>query len=193
MDLDVKPLDPADPVALREASAVLQEAFGPGYPEERLARLSAEPHRLLLTAWHDGHVVCVGMAGRLGDDLRLFASFGEEALALLRRHRVGLLDSMAVAPGLRARGIGQRVAQELMTWLKEGGCDLAVAPSWVSGGPNPSRPGLEKLGFRAIAEQPGEEHRVRNLGGRPCPVCGIPCRCSGILFVLPMPAASSSE
>ena len=81
------------------------------------------------------------------------------------------------------RGIGQRVAHELLAWLAEGGCDLAVASSWVSGGPNPSLPGLQKLGFRAIAEQPGEVHRVRNLGGRPCPVCGIPCRCTGILLI----------
>jgi GNAT superfamily N-acetyltransferase len=183
MDLDIRPLNDNDQEALREASGVLQEAFGPGYPEERLARLIQEPARLILGARLDARIVCVGMAVRLGDDLRLFASFGEEALELLRRHRIGLLDSMAVAPGLRARGIGQRVAHKLMAWLADGGCDLAVAPSWVSGGPNPSQPGLEKLGFRAIAEQPGEEHRVRNLGGRPCPVCGIPCRCSGILFV----------
>ncbi|MDI1451093.1 GNAT family N-acetyltransferase [Polyangium sp. 6x1] len=183
MDLDIRPLKDTDPGALHEASRVLHEAFGSGYPEERLARLIQEPARLILSARLDAHIVCVGMAVRLGDDLRLFASFGEEALARLRRHRVGLLDSMAVASGLRAKGIGQRVAHELMAWLIEGGCDLAVAASWVSGGPNPSQPGLEKLGFQAIAEQPGEDHRIRNLGGRPCPVCGIPCRCSGILFV----------
>jgi GNAT superfamily N-acetyltransferase len=188
MDLDIKPLNDSDQEALREASSVLHDAFGPAYPEERLVTLIREPERLILTAQLEGHVVCVGMAVRLGDDLRLFEFYSEDTLTRLRRHRVGLMDSMAVAPGLRAKGIGQRVAHKLMAWLTDGGCDLAVAPSWVSGGPNPSGPGLEKLGFHAIAELAGEVHRVRNMGGRPCSVCGIPCHCSGILFVRALPS-----
>jgi GNAT superfamily N-acetyltransferase len=184
VDVTVRTLALDDAAELAAAAEVLAPAFGAGaFSASRIGELAADPARLVLGAWTGSRLVCLGMAERVVPSLRFFEPYGADALALLARHRIGHLSSMATASDVRARGIGQRVARELCAWLSEHGCDLAVAASWVSGGPNPSAPGLEKLGFRPIARSSGEAHRMHNLGGRPCPICGVPCACSGILFV----------
>lgn len=71
----------------------------------------------------------------------------------------------------------------LTGWLREQGCEVVAAASWGTGGPDTSRGLFERHGFGAVQDIPGETYRLTNLKGRPCPVCGIPCECSGTLLV----------
>lgn len=137
-------------------------------------------------AWSESKVVGVAVARAAVDVRGAFGTFGEPALEQLRDARVGVLESGTVAASFRGRGIGREATRRLMEWLRKQRCTLAVAASWNSGGAQTSRPVLERLGFRAIAESSSEVYRLTNLNGRPCPVCGAPCRCTGTLFVLPL-------
>ena len=116
--------------------------------------------------------------------LSYYDRFGRTACAILDRHTVGSLASLAVRPNLRGQGIGQRLTEEVIRRLRHMGCDLLVAISWASGGSYPSRPLFEKLGFRYIAEAPDVYLEDSLERGLVCDFCGGACHCSGILYVL---------
>lgn len=185
--MTVERLRPDAPAAIVAACELLTTAFGSGgYPPERIKAFASDSSTLVGCAWLESKLVGVAVA-RTHVDLRAaFAGFGEPALEQLRGATVGVLESGTVASSFRGRGIGSNVTGWLMQWLREQSCTLAVAAAWNSGGAQTSRGVLERLGFRAIADSSGEVYRLTNLNARPCPVCGIPCRCTGTLFVLPL-------
>lgn len=187
----VERLRPDDDAAIAAARDLLATAFGSGgYPSERMKAFANDASTLVACAWLDSTLVGVAVARTTMDLRGAFGTFGEPALERLRDAKVGVLESGTVATSFRGRGIGRDVTRWLMQWLREQKCTLAVAASWNSGGAQTSRPVLERLGFRAIAESSSEVYRLTNLNGRPCPVCGAPCRCTGTLFVLPLEAHS---
>jgi GNAT superfamily N-acetyltransferase len=169
---------------IADAVAILTAAFGGGLTAERLRGMAADPRTFVAIARVSGRVACVGTAALDVDLDARFGGFGDAALAPLRGRRAGALESGATAPEARRRGLGRRTAETLLRWLKDGGCEVVAAGSWASGSADRSRGLLERLGFRAVADISGEAYRLRNLAGRPCPICGAPCRCSGTLFIL---------
>lgn len=187
----VERLLPDDDAAIGAACDLLTAAFGSGgYPPERIKAFASDASTFVACAWSESKLVGVAVA-RTGVDLRgAFGAFGQPALEQLRNGKVGVLESGTVAASFRGRGIGREATHRLLHWLSEQRCTLAVAASWNSGGAQTSRPVLERLGFRAIAESSSEVYRLTNLNGRPCPVCGAPCRCTGTLFVLPLGGSS---
>lgn len=183
--ITIQPLHPDDDAAIATACDLLTAAFGQGgYSEERVRSFASDPSTNVAGAWSNGQLIGVAVA-RVAVDVRgAFATFGTAAIDEISRGKVGVLESGTVAASFRGAGIARAASNWLLQWLREQGCTRAVAASWNSGTGQTSRPVLERLGFRAIAESNSEEYRVTNLGGRPCPVCGAPCRCSGTLFVL---------
>jgi GNAT superfamily N-acetyltransferase len=181
----IESLGAADDDAIAAACELLTAAFGRGgYSEERVRSFASDPSTNVAGAWFNGQLIGVGIA-RVAVDLRAaFAVFGNAAIDELARGKVGVLESGTVSAPFRGSGVGRVASSWLLQWLREQQCTRAVAASWNSGTGQTSRPVLERVGFRAIAESKGEEYRLTNLGGRPCPVCGAPCRCSGTLFVL---------
>src|SRR6516225_7725857 len=129
---------------LADALRLLCDTLGKGaYTQADLEALVRSPESLVLGATrvpHAGPLVAVAVAQRLSPDgLSYYDRFGRAACAILDRHTVGSLAALAVQPNLRGQGIGQRLTEEVIRWLRQMGCDLIVAISWVSGGSNPSR------------------------------------------------------
>jgi ribosomal protein S18 acetylase RimI-like enzyme len=153
-----------------------------------LEALLRNPEALLLAATIEPRadpLAAVAVAQRLSPDgLSYYDRFGRAACAILDGHTVGSIAALAVQPDLRSLGIGKCLAEEVMRSLRQMGCDLLVAISWVSGGSNPSRPLFEKLGFKFIAEATNVYLNDSLERGLICDFCGGPCHCSGILYVL---------
>jgi GNAT superfamily N-acetyltransferase len=122
---------------------------------------------------------------------RYYAPFGAAALELFDRGDgdpgrgagVGSLRDLAVVPDARGQGVGRTLAEAALRFLTDAGCARAVTLSWVHGGPHPSRPLFERLGFTSLGEA-REFYLEQSLReGWRCRSCAGACRCSAILFV----------
>jgi GNAT superfamily N-acetyltransferase len=183
---------------LVDAFGLLCSGLGQGaYTENGLQALAQNPRALLLGAMltvNPGPLVGAAVVEQLYcDELSYYTRFGAGALALLGRHTVGSLAGIAVQPSLRGQGIGQGLMAGVIGWLRQEGCDLLITISWVSRGPNPSRPLFEKLGFTYVAEVPDVYLQDSLEHGLVCAYCDGPCHCSGILYMLDLRNKSRLE
>jgi len=151
--ITIQPLHPDDDAAIATACDLLTAAFGQGgYSEERVRSFASAPSTNVAGAWSNGQLIGVAVA-RVAVDVRgAFATFGTAAIDEISRGKVGVLESGTVAASFRGAGIARAASNWLLQWLREQGCTRAVAASWNSGTGQTSRPVLERLGFRAIAE-----------------------------------------
>jgi GNAT superfamily N-acetyltransferase len=94
----------------------------------------------------------------------------------LQAKTVGILESTAVLPQYRGRGLGRRMAELRIEFLAGVGCRSIIALSWDNGTAQQSRPLLTSIGFV-------EKGYVRDIWeGQPCPFCGESCHCDGWLM-----------
>ncbi len=174
---------------LAVALDLLDEGLGRGaYQADELTRFAGSRAHLVLGATVDpgpAPLAAVAVAELLSPaNLSYYQRFGAAAVELIGRHRVGSLSALAVRPPLRCRGVGTAVTSEVVRWAQRQGCDILVAVSWISDGPNPSRPLFEKLGFRFVASAPDVYLDDSLERGLVCPFCVGPCRCAGALYTL---------
>jgi GNAT superfamily N-acetyltransferase len=172
---------------IADALDLLCEGLGRGaYYQADLTALAGAERSLVLGATHEVDptpLVGVAVAELLSPtNMSYYHRFGEHAVDLIGRHTVGNLSALAVRPHLRGQGIGQCMTAEVMRWLRRSGCDLLVAISWLSGGPNPSRPFFERLGFQFVAEAPDVYLQESLERGLVCPFCNGHCHCRGALY-----------
>lgn len=178
---------PEDP-RLDAARELLNAALGAGYvgPDD-LPQLIEEPDWTVLAAL-DAHGRVVGAA--TGGVLSV-----EEAESLtgtlvaagvrhidLRVTRVGLLESAAVTPGHRGRGLGGRLVAERLAFLRERGCTSVVALAWLSGSPQSSLPVLTRAGFAPVVQLPDYWYCPDGDAGYECAKCGLVCRCAAVFL-----------
>jgi len=176
-------LRPAGPAACAAAAELLCESLGEkAFTAEGLEAKVAEG-ALLMLLFEEGLLRGAGLCEVLGEDRAWFAPFGEAGRLAMGEGRVGLLTGMAVSPGHRAKGRGAALAGPLLRHLVEQGCARIVAVSWLSGGPNPSGPLLERLSFVPVVEAPGVFLEDSRRYGLVCPTCGGDCMCAGRLYV----------
>ena len=176
-------LRPAGSDELAAAADLLCESLGENaFSADGLGAKVAEG-ALLMLLFEEGILRGAGLSEVLGEDRAWFAPFGEAGRAAMGAGKVGLLTGMAVAPGHRARGLGAALAGPLLRHLEEQGCARIIAVSWLSGGPNPSGPLLERLGFEPVCEAADVFWEDSRRYGLVCPTCGGDCRCAGRLYV----------
>lgn len=174
--INVRALEPQDKNA---AQALADESLGAGY-FAAAARDMGES--LWLGAFQSQALVGVARAvivpfSSLGLELNLSAAIG-----LPGESQVGLLKTLAVAPGARKQGIGAQLTQARLQWLSLRRVSTALAVSWQGAGPAAAAL-LQACGFRAVArlEAPYADESLAH--GVACPVCGAPpCACPGTLF-----------
>lgn len=189
---DIATLEPGDTRTAAAASALLSGELGAGlYRPEWLLEDAANPGASVLVA---GSVPPAGAAVArvlVPDDAGYYRAFGPPALDLFTGP-VGSFEALAVEPGHRRRGLGRRLTEASLDWMRERGCGSAITLSWQS-----RREGSSVGLFRALGMAEGPtierfyyEESVRD--GWACPVCGGPCSCSATLFTLalaPRPAS----
>lgn len=178
----------AGDTAEARAAALLNRELGEGmYTPDRLTRDAADPTAAVWIAEAGARPVIGAAVARLliPEDVSYYERFGPEAVDLFR-NTVGSYEAVAVESGFRRHGVGRRLTEAALEWMRRHGCATAVTLAWLSGRED-SSPGL----FRALGFQEGEtverfyyEESLRD--GWVCPVCGNPCRCSATLFTLPL-------
>jgi GNAT superfamily N-acetyltransferase len=168
--------------SFQAAAPLLNDALGPGtYTPQSVQELAEDPRVLLLGAWKDDVLVGVSGARLLDENLSFYDAFGSGA-AVLRGKRVGSLQTSALVPAARGQGIGKRLAEARLAWLRENGCEYAVGIAWISGLAHTSRPVFERLGFVPLGESSDVFRELSTREGWSCVVCGHPCVCPAILY-----------
>ena len=174
---------PARPDEHPRAAALLNESLGENaFTAAGLTDRVAQG-ALLLLLFVDDQLCGAALGEVLDEDRTWFAPFGTAGRAAIGEGPTGLLTGIAIRPGHRAQGRGQTLARPLLRHLEDRGCTRIIAVSWLSGGPNPSGPLLERLGFVPIIEAADVFLDDSRRHGLVCPTCHGDCRCPGLLYL----------
>lgn len=91
---------------------------------------------------------------------------------------VGEMWAAAVDPDYTRQGIGTRLLDARLAWLRERGARYAVAESWHNPDRADARTLLARAGRAVVTID-------RYWDGQECIRCGTACRCAATIFVLP--------
>lgn len=171
---------------LPNAVALLNDALGSGFVKlEELQDLSSAPDGWVLAAKGDnGRLQGVATASVMTDSAK--QALKDKMLAAgarpsnLMDTKVGILKSIAVAPGSRRKGIGYRLVMEQLSRLNSTGCSSVVALSWESGSADSSLGVLEAAGFNRMATIREYWREPEGQETFDCIRCGQPCECTAI-------------
>jgi GNAT superfamily N-acetyltransferase len=157
-----------------------RDIFGPQYMSER----TSDPRSFAVGAFAGTELVGVGVA-LLISDFEYYQPFDPKISAELKDRTVGSFSTLCVHERFRGRGLGKRLSQIRLEWLRERKCQVIVGVSWVSGLPDTSDRVFAALGFRPVStvSQFYRDFSVKHPFS--CPGCGqSPCLCSAILYRL---------
>lgn len=136
-----------------DAVELVDEAFAAGYFKDHLDKIDC--------AWIalDGDKV-VGWAAVCKDDI------------------FGMLRCVVVHPDYRRQGVGKRLTEERLKYLKD--CDYVISYAWVRpNGECMSCKNLENFGFELAKELPEYYNNTRSK----CKYCWSNCTCVARLYV----------
>lgn len=186
MQISVERSRSSDERFLSEGSAILCEALGLGtFTAQNLRAICDDPHHACIAAWVDDQLAGVGIACVLeASSASRYAEFGPAATALFARGRVGLVDSLAVAPQARGLGLGKALTLACNAWLRAEGCTTSISTSWLSGQEQGSWYVFERLGFEHVGTVADFYVEVSRRDRWKCWRCGTPCRCPAALYKL---------
>src|SRR5438094_91831 len=107
-----------------ECLALVDRTQGKGiFSLDYFGRCVSEGNRLLLMALLEGRLVGVASARVLpADGFGYYSPFGQEAIALFQKQRVGSMETASVLESSQGQGVGQELARQRIQWLKEMGC-----------------------------------------------------------------------
>jgi N-acetylglutamate synthase-like GNAT family acetyltransferase len=183
----VSPLD-ASPHSIDEAAALFQDSLGKDFiRRDELKQLIQSPEAIIFAARNgENGLVGVCTATLLSKAEALLIEEKARSAGLkgvhLTESRIGLLKSTAVAPSSRNRGIGLKLLESRLQWLKRQGCTSVVTLSWDSGSNESSRGLLEAAEFEAVGVLPEYWREPDGEYTFECMKCGSPCTCSAVLM-----------
>lgn len=184
----VERLDPKNESDVNQCLSLFSHTLGDRLVSREIVQDSGEDSsRLARVSKDHGKIqgACLGVVLSTDESREFMRSLRQLNLAVpgLNSLKLGRLDSIAVDPKGRGRGVGAALTRACLTGLRKQGCTGVVAYSWVHDGDN-SRPTLERAGFEEIAVIP--EHWKEDSVARDlvCPACGEPpCLCSATLML----------
>ncbi len=180
-DVTTRAGEPSDLLAVLR---IADEQLGEGYVSESDLRRTDESDRSFThVAELDGRIVgfAVGLVRGSGE-------VGELMRVPLPRHlaladRVGVVKTVAVAPGYHGRGIGTRLADACLDEFRARGVQAVCSVAWKRGETVNIKGVLERRGFVGFAEVPDYWTQDSVRDGFRCPECGEPpCRCAAVMF-----------
>lgn len=157
-----------------------RDIFGPLYMNER----TSDPSSFAVGAFAGKELVGVGIA-RLIDEFEYYEPFDPNISSELKDKTVGSFSTLCVHERFRGQGLGRRLSQQRLEWLRERGCEVILGVSWASGLPHTSDRVFEALGFKAGKTVANFYHEASVKHPFSCPGCKrSPCRCSATLYRL---------
>jgi len=157
-----------------------RDIFGPQYMSER----TNDPRSLVLGAFAGTELVGVGVA-QLLSDFEYYQPFDPKISSELKGKTVGSFSTLCVHERFRGKGLGKRLSQRRLEWLRERKCQVILGVSWISGLPHTSDRVFEAIGFKAV-KAVSNFYRDSSLKHPfSCPGCEkSPCICSAVLYRL---------
>ncbi len=177
-------LEPPSEREVQELRWIIDAQIGRGYVEVEQLR---DPLRLIYAGKFYDTVVGVGMGKLFPVSTLLERLQLEDAAAISQLEqlgRIGLIETVATAPGYEGFGIGCQVTTKLITELEARGAGFFVVIAWKSPDRGVHIGGiLDRLGFSAVAEVP-EFWREDSLARHTCcSYCGSPpCTCTAVIY-----------
>lgn len=167
-----------DPELAPAVAALLNEALGDIHSVEMIAEELADEGAVVVGIWAGAKLVGAASAYLAGE-------YETESLAEVWPAGVpapptplGMLESAALLPAWRGRGLGRAMVERRVAWLADKGARAVGAYCWESEAERRSRPVLEAVGFEPVGV-------VKNLWeGTTCPYCGNSCRCDAMIELL---------
>ncbi len=157
-----------------------RDLFGPQYMSER----TSDPRSFAVGAFAGVELVGVGIA-QLITEFEYYEPFDPNISSELKGKAVGSFSTLCVHERFRGQGIGKRLSQRRLEWLRERKCEVILGVSWVSGLPDTSDRVFEIMGFKAVKTVSNFYHDSSLEHPFSCPGCGkSPCVCSAILYRL---------
>lgn len=157
-----------------------RDLFKPDYLQIR----TEDPYSYVLGAFQEKQLVGLGIA-QVIDQFEYYKVFDSKIVAELSQKKVGSFSTLCIHESLQGKGIGQKISQLRLEWLKSQGCEVILGNSWVSGLAHTSNRVFEKMGFKPVKKV--ENFFVESSLKEPfdCPGCKLaPCRCAAILYRL---------
>lgn len=157
-----------------------RDLFAPDYMDKR----TSDPLSLVIGAFDNRALIGLGVA-QIIDKFEFYLPFDKKIVENLMNKRVGSFSTLCIHESLQGKGIGQKISQVRLEWLKQKKCEAVLGISWVSGLAHTSNRVFEKMGF--IAVQKIDDFFYQSSIANPfmCPACGEPpCTCPGILYRL---------
>lgn len=102
---------------------------------------------------------------------------------VLRARRIGLLDTVAVAPGMTGRGLGSALVDEARARFRARKVRVWATAAWKSPEGVTVSTILARAGMQPFTEVPDFWREASLSQGFRCPACGTPpCTCSAVMY-----------
>lgn len=185
----VRLLSTLDAHLLTRATAILGEGLGELYVSREELALAVESSDLTAAFGafsEDGELIGVSTVNPLTDAaaerIRTAVEATGRRVPPISFHSVGVIQSSAVPLRARGRGVGTKMLEARLAYLRHHGRTLAIALAWDSGTEHASRGLLEAQGFHLHAVLPEYWREDSIERDYLCPLCEGQCSCTALLY-----------
>ncbi len=185
MKITLKTLNPSDADLFPEALELLNRTQGRNiFADDYLSNLIDDPNALIVAAFLDQQLVGMGVAQIIAD-FTFYLPFDENICLELGNKKVASFSTLAIVESLQGKGIGKKISQMRLDWVKKNNCHVVVGVSWASGLKHTSNRVFEKMGFKAGKRIENFFVEISLKKPFDCPGCqAAPCVCPAIFYRL---------
>jgi GNAT superfamily N-acetyltransferase len=157
-----------------------RDLFKSGY----LNKHAQSKNSFIVGAFLNDQLIGLGISEIL-EDLSYYIPFDHQIVQKLKNKKIGSFSTLCVHEDLQGKGVGQKLSQLRLSWLKRQNCEVVLGVSWVSGFPHTSHRVFSKSGFSPVTTVKNFYRRHSLNQPFDCPGChSHPCTCPAILYRL---------